>query len=169
VHDVEPSGAEAEVERLHVDDDLIADLRAAHKPGIGDRRALRAADARPVAVISANGALATLAGVEKLDHEALLAGRRRIGFENDGAAKLQHHRPVSCVIKLSREGMRVSRLRGALDVTVLRCLLDAHIHITLTIRPVGQLVRAIDQLGRDRPRVTLLDTLKHRLNPQTDA
>jgi hypothetical protein len=65
--------------------------------------------------------------------------------------------------------MRVSRLRGALDVTVLRCLLDAHVHVALTIGQVGKLVRAIDQLSRDRPRVILLDTCKHRLNPQTDV
>jgi hypothetical protein len=70
---------------------------------------------------------------------------------------------------LSREWVRARRSCGALDVVVCRCLLDAHIQIALTIRQIGKLVRAIDQLGRNPPRVTLLDTLKDRLHPQMNA
>jgi hypothetical protein len=70
---------------------------------------------------------------------------------------------------LSREWVRARRLCRALDVVVCRCLLDAHIQIALTIRQIGKLVRAIDQLGRDPPRVTLLDTLKDGLYPQMHA
>jgi hypothetical protein len=71
--------------------------------------------------------------------------------------------------KLSRERLRVRRLRGAVGVFVCHRLLDAHVHIALTIRQVGKLMRAIDQLGRDRLRVTLLDTSKNCLHPQMNV
>jgi hypothetical protein len=65
--------------------------------------------------------------------------------------------------------LRMSRPRGAPAVAVRHRLLDAHIHIALAIRQIGELVRAIDQLGRDRPRVPLLNTLKNCLHPQLNA
>ena len=37
MHDVKAARAQAEVERLHVDHDLSADLAAAHQAGVGDR------------------------------------------------------------------------------------------------------------------------------------
>jgi hypothetical protein len=70
---------------------------------------------------------------------------------------------------LSREWVRARRLCGALDVVACHRLLNAHIHVALAIGQVGKLVRAIDQLGRDPLRVTLLDTLKDRLHPQMNA
>ncbi|HEY3960670.1 MAG TPA: hypothetical protein VGL68_09190 [Solirubrobacteraceae bacterium] len=63
--------------------------------------------------------------------------------------------------KLSSERLRVRRPHGAVGVVVCHRLLDAHIHIALTIRQVGKLMRAIDQLGRNRLRMTLLYTLKN--------
>jgi hypothetical protein len=90
VHDVKPAGAKAEVERLHVDDHLVAHLRATYQRDIRDRLAPCGVGMRSVAV-AANAGPVTRTGVEQLDREILLSGHGRIGFENDGAAQLQHH------------------------------------------------------------------------------
>ncbi len=61
--------------------------------------------------------------------------------------------------------MRRSRLWEALDVAACR-LLNAHIYVALTIGPVGELLRTIDQLSRNRLRVTLLDPVEDGLDAE---
>ncbi len=58
VHDVEAAGPQAEIERLHVHDHLVSDLRPPDQRHVGDRGA-------------------ALGGAVELDDEPLLGGRRR--------------------------------------------------------------------------------------------
>ena len=107
--DVKPAGAEAEVERLDVDDDLVPHLSAPDQPNVGDRPAgagdRRHATVRWPVIEPAHRA-------DEFDRQALLgwiarargAGGdlvpgflqtrrgRLIDVHDDGAAELQHRR-----------------------------------------------------------------------------
>ncbi len=68
VHHVETARAETEVERLHVDDQLVADPRGPDQPHVGDR-------------------LAPLTGrAGQLHEQTLLGALRRVGVDHDRAA-----------------------------------------------------------------------------------
>ena len=69
VDDVRAARAEAELDRLDVDDDLVADLGRTDEPDVGDRRA-------PL--------------VAGLDGQALLDGIRRARDEHRGAPQPEH-------------------------------------------------------------------------------
>ncbi len=71
VHDVEASGAEPEVDRGGVHDDVVADRARADEPEVGDRGAARAVD---------------------LDLHPLLGRIGRPGL-HDGATAERQHRP----------------------------------------------------------------------------
>jgi hypothetical protein len=69
VDDVRAARAEPQLDRFDVDDELVARLRRADEPDVGDRRAAVAVD---------------------VDREALLHGAGRPGVDDGGALQPEH-------------------------------------------------------------------------------
>ena len=89
MNDVEAARAEPQVERLHVDDHFVADLRAADERDVGDRVRARAL-ARVAASSITRLLLARPAGT--IAYSAVNVGVGAVDLDDDGAAKLQHGR-----------------------------------------------------------------------------
>ena len=111
---------------------------------------------------SATSAIAGRRAPVELDHEILLgAAPGRTGVEDGGTAQLQHRRSEA-----------IAR-RDAPPATARRCVrpcpLDAHVDVALALRQVGELVCAIDHLGRDRlsaaARPRRVNTVSHAQRP----